>query len=76
MSSAAVSESDRSDDPFRDGGAARSTEVADPRLARHVAELRVRLRPLCRDWDAAAFEALLLSIAQTKVRWADGESRA
>jgi hypothetical protein len=30
---------------------------------------------MCRDWDAAAFEALVLRIARTKVRWADLDSR-
>jgi hypothetical protein len=54
---------------------ASATEQADARLERHVADLRTRLRPVCRDWDAAAFEALVLRIAQTKVRWADVESQ-
>jgi hypothetical protein len=50
-----------------------SQGVADPRLAQHLADLRSRLRPICRDWDEAAFEALVLRIAWTKVRWADVE---
>jgi hypothetical protein len=51
------------------------SEGADARIERHVADLRIRLQPVCRDWDAAAFDALVLRIARTKVRWADVESR-
>jgi hypothetical protein len=44
---------------------------ADPRLALVVAELRRRLRPVCRDWADPEFEALVHRIARTKLRWAD-----
>ena len=47
-----------------------ATEGGDAHVERHVADLRTRLRPICRDSDAAAFEALVLCIAQTKVRFA------
>ena len=53
-----------------------SPAAADPRVARHLVDLRSRLRPICRDWDEAAFEALVLEIAWTKVRWGVGESRS
>ena len=83
--SPAAAERDRSRAPSREsshvGPAAAAaiagvaaTGEADPRLARYVAELRTRLRPICADWDEAAFEALVLCMAQTKVRWADVES--
>jgi hypothetical protein len=45
-------------------------------LARHVADLKTRLRPICRDWDEAAFEALVLRMVRTKMSWAAAESRA
>jgi hypothetical protein len=45
-------------------------------LAGHVADLKTRLRPICRDWDEAAFEALVLHMARTKVAWAAADSRA
>jgi hypothetical protein len=62
----------------RAGGAAASgdgagTGPASPGLAREVAELRERLRPVCRDWGDAEFEALVQRMARTKLRWADGE---
>jgi hypothetical protein len=44
---------------------------ADPRLARHVAELRTRLGLVCRAWREPEFEALLHRIARTKMRWDD-----
>jgi hypothetical protein len=73
--SAGAAERDRSGDHSSSReAAARATERADARLARHVAALRTRLRPICRDWDAAAFEALVLRIARTKVAWAAAES--
>jgi hypothetical protein len=43
---------------------------ADSQLALLVAELRERLRPACRDWEEADFEALVQRIARLKVRWA------
>lgn len=43
---------------------------ADPELAHLVDELRSRLRPVCRDWKEAEFEALVHVIARSKVRWA------
>ncbi len=52
-------------------GTVAGTGDADPRLARHVAELRTRLRPVCREWREPEFEALLHRIARTKVRWDD-----
>jgi hypothetical protein len=55
-------------------GAAGAVAAADPQLARHVADLTMRLRPICRDWDEAAFEALVLRIARTKVAWGAAES--
>ncbi len=51
---------------LRDG-----TVAADPRLARHVAELRTRLGLVCRAWREPEFEALLHRIARTKMRWDD-----
>jgi hypothetical protein len=45
-------------------------------LARYVADLKTRLWPICRDWDEAAFEALVLRIARTKMGWAATDSRA
>ena len=67
---------DASVDTTGDGAGARvgrgtAADAADPQLARHVAELRSRLRPVCRDWDEATFEVLVLIIAQSKVRWAE-----
>jgi hypothetical protein len=56
-------------------GATEAAEEADARLERHVTDLRTRLWPICRDWDPAAFEALVLRIARTKVRWADVDSQ-
>ena len=50
-------------------------DATDPQLARHVAELRSRLRPVCRDWDEASFEALVIDIARSKVRWAQAGYR-
>ena len=67
-------------DASSDGATARvrgdtPADGGDPQLAQHVAELRSRLRPVCRDWDEATFEALVLSIARSKVRWAREGSR-
>jgi hypothetical protein len=45
--------------------------AAGRELVRHVAELRQRLRPVCRDWDESDFEALVRQIAHTKMRWAE-----
>ena len=58
-------------DGLSEGASARTRpDAADAQLARHVAELRIRLRSVCGDWDESAFEALLLAIARSKVRWA------
>jgi hypothetical protein len=43
----------------------------DPRLERLAAELRGRLRPACRNWGDAEFEAVVQRIARTKLRWID-----
>jgi hypothetical protein len=64
----------------RAGGADRpgdgtSTGPANPGLARQVAELSARLRPVCQDWGEAEFEALVLHIARMKVRWAEAGYR-
>ncbi len=73
----AVAERDRSGAPSPHGAvAAAAGEGADARLERHVADLRTRLRPICRDWDEAAFEALVLRMARTKVRWAATDAPA
>ncbi len=50
-------------------GVAYGAGRADPRVERHVAELRGRLRPVCREWPEAEFDALVQRIARTKVRW-------
>jgi hypothetical protein len=76
MSPAAAERDPSGNRPADHAAAASATEVADARLERHVADLSTRLRPICRDWDAAAFEAMVLRIARTKVRWADIESRS
>ena len=44
---------------------------ADARLAPLAASLAARLRPVCRDWDAAVFDALVARIAHVQLRWAD-----
>lgn len=49
-----------------------SADGGDPRLTALVVELRSRLRRVCRDWDDATFETLVLSIARSKLRW-DGD---
>ena len=51
--------------------AAFASTPGDPRVVPLVAELRRRLRPACRGWDEAAFEALLHHMARTKLRWTD-----
>ncbi len=45
--------------------------AADARLPALTASLAARLRAVCRDWDAAEFDALVERIARTKLRWAD-----
>jgi hypothetical protein len=58
------------------GGAGRVVPHADrgvPRLAEVEADLRARLRPACRDWAEADFDALVVRIARVKVRWAEAE---
>ena len=52
-------------------GTVAGTGDADARFACHVAELRTRLRWVCREWREPEFEALLHRIALTKVRWDD-----
>ncbi len=52
-------------------GTGEGTGDADPRLARRVAELRTRLRSVCREWTEPEFEALLHRIARMQVRWDD-----
>jgi len=73
--SAAPAERDPSGAPPSDGAPAAGA-AADPQLAGHVADLKTPLRPICRDWDEAAFEALVLHMARTKVAWAAADSRA
>ncbi len=45
--------------------------AADARLAVLTASLAERLRAVCRDWEAAEFDALVDRIARTKLRWTD-----
>jgi type IV secretory pathway TrbD component len=45
--------------------------AADDRLAVLTASLAERLRAVCRDWEAAEFDALVDRIARTKLRWTD-----
>jgi hypothetical protein len=53
------------------GGAptTRDAERCEARLERLAADLRVRLRPVCRDWSDADFEALVRDVARFKARW-------
>lgn len=44
---------------------------ADPRVPALAASLTLRLRGVCRDWEAAEFEAVVERIARAKLRWAD-----
>ena|SRR5690349_6393516 len=53
--------------------AAPEPRPADPRVAALADDLRRRLRPVCRDWDDADFEAVIERIAGIKARWTDGE---
>jgi len=43
----------------------------DARVARLLDDLRRRLRPACRDWSEAEFEAVIQRIARAKLRWTD-----
>jgi hypothetical protein len=61
--------------PHHNAAATSATDLVDPQLERHVADLRTRLRPICHDWDAAAFEELVLRMACTKGRGAATQSR-
>lgn len=56
--------------PFGTGLAGGGVPAAD-RLTPLVTDLQRRLRPLCRDWDEAEFDALVDRIARCKLRWAD-----
>jgi hypothetical protein len=51
-----------------DGNGAAS---ANARVALLVGDLRRRLRPACRDWEEAEFEAVIQQIARIKLRWTD-----
>jgi hypothetical protein len=50
-------------------GSGDGSAPVDPALVRQIAELRGRLRPVCRDWGEAEFEAVVHRIARRKVRW-------
>ncbi len=52
-------------------GGAGGASAADARLAALTASLAERLRAVCRDWEAAEFDALVDRIARTKLRWTD-----
>ena len=43
----------------------------DARVATLLDDLRRRLRPACRDWSEAEFEAVIQRIARAKLRWTD-----
>ena len=58
---------------YGDNAPVNGTAPDDPRIALLVADLVRRLRPVCRDWDDAEFEALVHRIAQMKVRWAEAK---
>jgi hypothetical protein len=47
----------------------------DTRVALLLGDLRCRLRPVCGHWSEAEFEAVILRIARTKVRWIDAGYR-
>jgi hypothetical protein len=62
--------------PSRDGassGAAPKPDrgAQDPRLALHAADLRSRLRHVCRDWKEDDFEEVVQRMARMKVRWSE-----
>jgi hypothetical protein len=66
--------------PERAGGRATEDTRArpgdgDPRLAPLVARLTERLRPVCADWDETRFQAIVLHIARTELRWGDADRR-
>ena len=42
-----------------------------PRLCDVEAELRMRLRAVCGDWQDGEFDALVRHMARTKVAWAE-----
>ncbi len=52
-------------------GAGPDSGVPDARVSALTASLAARLRGVCREWDAADFDALVARIACTKLRWAD-----
>lgn len=62
---------------FVDSGAGRDGgDGVDARLAPLTASLVARLGPVCRHWDAAAFDALVARVARTQLRWADRDGLA
>jgi hypothetical protein len=44
---------------------------SDARVVPLLDDLRRRLRPACRDWGEAEFEAVIQRIARTQMRWTD-----
>lgn len=60
----------REGDPSGEAGSGTAGE-----LARLAAEIAARVRPACRDWCDAEFDALVRKIARTKLRWAEAERR-
>ena len=63
---------DESLGPDRGGDLPSEPRPADPRVAALADDLRRRLRPVCRDWDDADFEAVIERIAGIKARWTEG----
>jgi hypothetical protein len=51
--------------------AAAELAAGDARVAPLLDDLRRRLRPACRDWSEAEFEAVIQRIARAKLRWTD-----
>ncbi len=59
--------------PPLDPGVVCARASDDSRVAPLAADLRRRLRAVCRDWDDAEFEAMVQQIARRKARWSEAE---